>query len=68
VPVVDDQLGLLIPRDVAASVDCLSLGVVDGGNPSVTFATHGPIFTMSNYMLVLSHRENLLISMIDEVA
>jgi hypothetical protein len=45
---VDQQLGLLVARDLAAGVDCLALGVVDGRQPSVARAADAPLVPRRN--------------------
>jgi len=55
VPVVNQQLRLLISRDVTRDVNGLGLCWIDGGEAAVALAPHAPLPVMGNYMLVLSH-------------
>ena len=52
---VNDQLRLLIARDLARSINGLSLRVVDTGGALVAFTLHDPVVTALSNVLILSH-------------
>ena len=54
-PVVDEQFGALIPRDIPRGVNGLGLRVVDRCEAAVVLAPHGPVGSLGYYMLVFRH-------------
>jgi hypothetical protein len=59
VDVVNHDLRLLIPRDVASRVDRMGLGAMMGGVAGVVLATNSPPVFAPNNVLVLAHLGNL---------
>ena len=55
VPVVDQQLRLLISRDVTRDVNGLGLCWMDGSEATIALAPYAPLPVIGNNMLVLSH-------------